>query len=210
MITTANKQLGTLVISSFGLLIIRLFYTSEGCYLFLVWNLFLAYLPYWFINRCIRATQPWKKQVYCLLSVLFLPNAPYIITDLFHLDNGNSLMPTWFDLVLICTFAITGLIYFILSLHGILFHLYHNFIFRRYIHVVKLALLAACAYGIYLGRYLRFNSWDVITNPLHLVKSIFISLFHPSHFKETWAITLTFTLFLFLIYELRQKQNNTI
>ncbi len=210
MITNVNKQLGYLLISSLGLLLIRLFYTGQACYLFLIWNLWLAYIPYWFINRCIRATQPWKKQVYCLLSILFLPNAPYIITDLFHLDKTNTTMPIWFDLVLICTFAITGLLYFSLSLHAILMSLKSSTFLKRYIHWVKLVLLAACAYGIYLGRFLRFNSWDVIANPLHLLKSIFISLFHPSHFKETWAITLTFTLFLFLIYELRQKQNTNV
>lgn len=179
----------------------RIIYSGEFGFAFLLWNLFLAYLPYWFINRCIRHTQPWKQSLYALFSILFLPNAPYIVTDLFHLGQSKA-VPEWFDLILIFCFALTGLYYFVISFHRLLQWLKQVPIINHYPQITKLLLLSACAYGIYLGRFLRFNSWDVVSHPFHLVKTIGVSLFHPTHFAETWAITLTFTLFLFLVYEL--------
>jgi uncharacterized membrane protein len=206
---TIVKEEILLLGACFLFLTTRILYSGQFGFVFLIWNLWLSYLPYWFINRCIRSTQPWKQLLFVSLSILFLPNAPYIVTDLFHLGKTTA-MPLWFDLLLIVTFALAGLYYFVKSLKRILMFLQTFPFVHKHIYVIKVALLIACGYGIYLGRFLRFNSWDAVTHPFYLIKTIFTSLFHPSHYKETWAITIAFTLFLFLVYELslNEKKKN--
>ncbi|MBA3665173.1 MAG: DUF1361 domain-containing protein [Bacteroidetes bacterium] len=192
-----------------GLLIVaRFFKTGHYSFLFLFWNLFLAWLPLWAIKKIKNNDTVIKRRFWLAVSVLFLPNAPYILTDLFHLKK-ELLAPLWFDLILILSFAFLGLIYFILALDLIFKEIGMTFP----VYVQKLAkplLFLSSSYGIYLGRYLRFNSWDIVSQPLHLAGSVYNSIFNGSSFKETFSVTLTFTVFLYLIYEIYlsfKKQN---
>lgn len=195
---TANRK--TLLFTAACLLLsIRVIYFNSWDYLFLMWNIFLAWIPFRLSKWCIRSTQPLLKALLCFSAILFLPNAPYIITDLFHLNKSHS-APAWIDLIVISSFAILGSIYFIESIHLLLVYfntmLKHKFMLRW----IECLLLLLSAYGIYLGRFLRFNSWDVLQKPFSLLSAVLRSLFHNNHYKETWAITLAFTVFLFLIY----------
>jgi uncharacterized membrane protein len=191
------------------MLICRVYMTGHLSFFFLIWNLFLAWLPYWIIKKC-EQSRPILAQITLIgLCILFLPNAPYIITDLFHLTK-NLKAPLWFDLVLILSFSSLGLIYFVLSCEK-LFAIVQKFIpskfwFRNF----KLLVVLSNGYGIYLGRYLRFNSWDIITNPDELAKRIFISIFSPGHFKETFSVTLIFAVFLYLILELYESSKTSL
>lgn len=153
---------------SFALLAIRIAWTESITYLFLCWNLFLAFVPYF----AARALQDQKNglKAYVLLTIwlVFLPNAPYILTDLFHLRPMSSL-PLWFDLCLLLSFGFNSLV---LGYHSLL--IVHKWI-RKNIGLwpARLLLLASfylSAIGIYLGRYLRWNSWDVVTKPGHLIR----------------------------------------
>lgn len=176
----------------------RGYLTGHISFLFLVWNLFLAWLPLFFI-RCIKAgTSVTLKRILISLSVLFLPNAPYIITDLFHLKE-NAIVPMWYDLILILSFSVLGIICFFITLELILTQTAK--IFPR-LKFVKEILFISTGYGIYLGRYLRFNSWEVVSDPFSLAKGMFESVFNYGHLKETAAITITFSVFLYLIFEI--------
>jgi uncharacterized membrane protein len=205
-----NKLL-TLVAFCFGLLIVRLFLTEKASFFFLLWNLFLAWLPLFFVKLFHQTDVTWKKISTVLLCILFLPNAPYIITDLFHLKK-ELVAPLWLDTILILSFALTGLCFFLLTIQELL-SLVKRFRNTQRIHLLsKCMLMVLSAYGVYLGRYLRFNSWDIISDPCHLAKGMARSIFHHDHFKETFGMTITFAAFLFLIYELYEilitsKQN---
>lgn len=188
-----------LVIFCVALLVIRHYKTEHYSFLFLFWNLFLAWLPIFLIRRVKESDLIYRKLALCVLTLLFLPNSPYILTDLFHLKK-ELIAPLWFDLIMILSFAFLGMIYFISASEILLVHI--NSLMPRFRRINKALLFLATGYGIYLGRYLRFNSWDIVSDPLTLVQGIYTSLFDPFHFKETFAVTITFTVFLYLVYEI--------
>ena len=130
--------------------------------------------------------------------LLFIPNSFYILTDLFHLGNFSGI-PLWFELAMILSFAWNGLLLGILSVRQM------EKMMERYL-AKKTELYFICpimflnALGVYIGRYLRFNSWDVITNPLQLVTDITNLAIHPFQFKYAWAMVICFSIFMTLIY----------
>ena len=120
--------------------------------------------------------------------LLFFPNAPYIFTDLLHLRLKLG-MPTWFDLLLIFSFAWNGLILGYLSLMD-MEHLVAQKFNRLAACLFSLAALAGAAFGIYLGRFLRWNSWDILTDPFALALDIGHRLLHPFQHPRTLGFTL--------------------
>jgi len=178
------------------LVLFRVKYTQNMFYLFLVWNLFLAIIPFGISTFLLE--YPNKILSYLLFPVwlIFLPNAPYIITDLFHLKQGTS-MPMWFDLLLILSFAISGMLLFFVSLND-MFILIKNQFSTNFAHFISVFALFLSGFGIYLGRYLRWNSWDLIHKPKVLINDITIRILHPMQYPKTWGITLGFG-FLFWI-----------
>ena len=76
---------------------------------------------------------------------------------------------------------------------------------RGWFNCIKFGVILSNGYGIYLGRYLRFNSWDVISNPDDLAIRMFRSVFDSRHYKETFSVTITFTIFLYLIFEIYES-----
>lgn len=183
-----------------GLLLLRLIITGQLGFVFLCWNLFLAWLPYYFVKRFNVVEGTWKKISMILLCILFLPNAPYIVTDLFHLKK-DLIAPLWLDTILILSFALTGLIFFILTINELLLLIRRFKDTKRIRLFSKIALMLLSAYGVYLGRYLRFNSWDIISDPYHLAHGIFHSLAGNGHL-QTFGVTVTLGAFLYFIYEL--------
>jgi len=141
-----------------------------------------------------------------LIWLLFFPNAPYILTDLFHLRLKSS-MPIWFDLLLILSFAWTGLMFGFTSLWNIE-NLLRNNLKPIYINLISSLLLFIGSFGIYVGRYLRWNSWDIINQPFDLFYDIGDRIINPFDHPRTWGMTLFMGGFLNLIYfSLRLVQN---
>jgi len=147
-----------------ALLFVRVMRSHSGAYLFLVWNLILAIVPaaaaIWFAQARSRVTQ----SVGFVIWLLFLPNAPYILTDFVHLRERPGI-PLWFDIALLLSFAGTGLLLGYSSLADV-----QGVVAKRFGHVASWATaftaLILSGFGIYLGRFLRFNSWDVLSDPL--------------------------------------------
>jgi uncharacterized membrane protein len=171
-------------------------------FIFLNWNLFLAFIPWAFTTLAIIKPKLQKSKLTIALIflswLLFFPNAPYILTDLFHLTH-NSLMPIWFDLVLILSFAWTGLLFGFFSLLDIEFLLAKS-IKRCYLTAISIVILFVGGFGIYIGRYLRWNSWDIITNHSQLIYDIGDRFINPFSHPRTWGVTLLMGLLLNLIY----------
>lgn len=121
MLLTTVKKLQLLTLCGLVLLIIRVAQTQTLSYVFLIWNVALAYLPYRLSKWCIRDTQPVLKPLYSLGAILFLPNAPYLITDLYHLQNQEGI-PLWFDFILLCLVSVQGIFYFIASTNHLVYY----------------------------------------------------------------------------------------
>ena len=194
--------MGGLSLLCFSFSIFRFIYTDTKVFLFLNWNLFLAFVPWAVTSVTILKPklQTYRITIFILLSIwlLFFPNAPYILTDLFHL-RLKSAMPKWFDLILILSFAWTGLVFGFLSLWDIE-KILSKSMNRIWMSLISVCLLFIGSFGIYLGRYLRWNSWDIINEPFHLIYDITDRLVNPFDHPRTWGVTIFMGIFLNIIY----------
>jgi uncharacterized membrane protein len=141
------------------------------------WNFFLAVIP--FVLSLVLFRQTLKQRHRSLLwwlgvavFVAFLPNAPYILTDIIHfvrhVQQGASIWLITLVLVpLYVVFLTAGFEAYMLSLMNVESYL-HRHGLVRYAPPIVMALHGLSAIGIYLGRFLRFNSWDLVTR-LHAV-----------------------------------------
>jgi uncharacterized membrane protein len=189
----------------FSLLLVmsRVIVTGNLTFLFLAWNLFLAYVPY-FISRKLEQSPRlveniWKFALVFIVWLLFIPNSFYILTDLFHVDDLKGDRPRWFDLTLILSFAWNGLLLGILSVRQMeKIFLYCLHIRNRFFFLYPVMWLNAL--GIYIGRYMRFNSWDVVTNPFQLLGDIGNMLLHPFQHIYPWGMICCFSVLMTIIY----------
>lgn len=194
--------LGIYSLLCFFLSLFRFVYSDTKAFLFLNWNLFLAFIP-WLLTTIVIIHPKIKNSKLIIAALLvfwllFFPNAPYILTDLLHLRLRSS-MPKWFDLILILSFAWTGLLFGLLSLWDIerLLSKYVKFI---WVKVIAVAFLFLGSFGIYLGRYLRWNSWDILSNPFKLIYDVGDRLINPLTHPRTWGVTVFMGLFLNMLY----------
>jgi uncharacterized membrane protein len=194
--------MGYLSLFCFGLSVFRCIYAGNKAFLFLNWNLFLAFIP-WVLTSLsvVKAHVRKSKAAILILSglwLLFFPNAPYVLTDLFHLRLRLS-MPIWFDLILILSFAWTSLLFGFLSLWDIEYLLSKK-IKRVSVTVISTGLLFIGSFGVYIGRNLRRNSWDIIRKPLGLIFDIGERIINPFDHRTTWGMTIFMGLFLNMLY----------
>ncbi len=186
-----------------ALFIGRVYWSRNVTYLFLVWNLFLAWLPYTFslVVASLHQRHPrawWLLIVPAALWLIFLPNAPYIVTDLWHLDERRP-VPMWYDIGMLATFAWTGLFLAIASLYTMQ-NIVRDYCGRLVSWLFAFTAIGATGFGIYLGRFLRMNSWDVFFQPHDVVADILPRLAHPIRYSQTYGVTLLFAAFFFICY----------
>lgn len=184
-----------------GLLIaVRIFYTGSLLYLFLVWNIFLAWVPFVISSlfKKLNSTGKWKQALVFCCWLAFFPNALYIVTDLIHIDL-ETVVPKWFDALLLFSSAVLGLILAFISLYRV--ELFFNKMINRKLQApLIIFILFLGSFGVYLGRFLRWNSWDIVSNPLQLMFSIGHRIISPLDHLQTWGITMLFTVFFYLLY----------
>lgn len=149
-----------------ALLEIRVHETGSSYYRFLIWNLTLAWVPFVIaVAAYARAQRRIDALVWLLLVpwLLFFPNAPYLLTDFIHLDEGPA--PLWYDALMLSAFAWTGLMLGFGSLHLVQMILRQAF-GPRVAWAAVLGALGLASVGVYIGRFIRFNSWDALLHPL--------------------------------------------
>lgn len=193
--------MGASLTLSVVLITLRVFWTHNMMFVFLLWNLFLALIPFGLSTMVGLTAGRIKARV--LLPVgavwlLFFPNAPYILTDLFHLEPRPG-VPYWFDLALILSCAWNGLMLAYASLSDMQALVARRLGWGAGWGFATVAMLLS-SFGVYLGRFLRFNSWDIFTNPLNLFYDIFVHVVHPVSHPRAWGVTLLYGVFLLLGY----------
>ncbi|MEM5565421.1 DUF1361 domain-containing protein [Psychroserpens sp. AS72] len=192
---------------SIVLLMIRMKLHQSFYLLFLVWNLFLAIIPFAITTGLTSPKKINKISLFIFFGIwlLFLPNAPYLVTDLMHLTRTDQSF-LWLDILVIMSFAFNGLILFFLSLSD-MEKLLKRYLKPNMIMPLMLSIFGLTAFGIYLGRFLRHNSWEIINNPLNIFSDIFNIIFQPN--IEAWIFTLTFGSFLAISYWMLKAFSNS-
>ncbi|MGN6437128.1 MAG: DUF1361 domain-containing protein [Agriterribacter sp.] len=187
---------------AFTLLMIgaRMVYTGESYGLYLMWNLFLAWLPFAF-SLLLNKTYKRRWLYYLVLAVwlLFFPNAPYIITDFFHLEP-RSPVPYWYDLLILFWASWNGCILGFISLMNVERSLSNRYP-RKWVNMSVYVFIILCAFGVYAGRYLRWNSWDVVANPHDIVNDVKFIALNPEDNLRTWGVTFFFSLLMIVCYK---------
>ena len=144
---------------------------------FLLWNLALAAIP-WFAARSLAAARsPSSLAAAAVPWLLFLPNAPYLVTDLVHL-RVRPPVPIWFDVLLFASFALAGCVLGWASLEKVHVKLARTLGRARSAAAIAAAILLT-GFGVYLGRFDRWNSWDVLTRPGDLLSGAAAALVRP-------------------------------
>jgi uncharacterized membrane protein len=187
-----------------ALLLVRAKITQSIYFFFLIWNLFLAYTPLGLTSIMMNRLNLIEKPLYfyplLLCWLLLLPNAPYLITDFIHLQKETG-VPVWFDVLLLTSFSASGLLFGLASMKNIYNMLTIKFSIRAAdISMGFICLL--CGFGMYLGRFLRYNSWDILQRPITLGSDIFWSLIAADTYRAAWGITLGFGILMLLLFSL--------
>jgi len=186
-----------------GLVAGRVFLSRHPGYAFLIWNLALAWVPLGlalavYLGYRARWPRP-LLGVAAALWLLFLPNAPYIVTDYVHLWWGHDGAPAWFDALAITAYAVTGLLLGFASLY-LVQAVAHCLLGDRMTWLLVHGTLALSSIGIYLGRYQRMNSWDALRDPLRIPVMIAERLTDPLGNEALIAVVLSFTVVLMGLY----------
>jgi uncharacterized membrane protein len=168
-----------------------------------VWNLVLAWVPYlvslWAASLNLLAP---RRALLLVppgaLWLVFFPNAPYILTDFLHLSPRPG-VPLWYDILLLATFSWTGLILAIASLR-----IMHTLVREHLGGLISWGFVGLAlglgGMGIYLGRFSRFNSWDLLLAPREVLKTLLMRLLDPLSYPRFYGFTLLFSAFLLVAY----------
>jgi uncharacterized membrane protein len=129
---------------------------------------------------------------------LLLPNAPYIVTDLIHVGYGPA-SQIFYNTVLLFSCALTGLV---LGLHSIshMHKVFESRFQKNTTSALMILVMLLASFGVAIGRFLRFNSWDILTNIDTLLESISNVFIYPQLYIHIYIITGTFFFFLFMAY----------
>jgi uncharacterized membrane protein len=134
-------------------------------YWYMAWNLTLAWIPLVLaVAFASAAAQRHGNTIRLVLFaawLLFLPNAPYMVTDVVHLQNGPVPLVQYF---MFTGFAVTGLVLGLGSLYVMHCALLGGWT-RRSVTLIVCGCLVLCGVGLYLGRVVQVNSWDAVLAP---------------------------------------------
>ncbi len=199
-----NKLLVGWIIFIGGLIACRIYFTGELLFIFLIWNLFLAWIPFYTSTKLQQLkNQPWAQYAVLLIWLLFFPNSLYIITDLIHVGRATG-APKWYDATLLFSAALLGLLLAFVSLYQV-----EKFLQRKMnpqlVNAFVILILFLGSFGVYLGRFLRWNSWNILNKPLDLFISIGDRILNPIVNWYTWGVTCMLTILFFLIYYSAKK-----
>lgn len=185
-----------------SLVFARVAYTDSGRHMGLIWNLFLAWIP--FMLAYFAHAVSWRRRalyliipVIAFLWLIFFPNAPYMLTDLQDLARRAPGAPLWYDVIIVVWCSWTGMLLGVISLY-----LMQDIIVRSFGRlagwVFVFVISALSSFGIYIGRFVRLNSWDILQNPAETAQEILGIVIDPS--RRLAAFTLLYTVFFLFVF----------
>lgn len=185
------------------LLVARMVVAGNSKFSFMIWNLFLAWLPVLFalgfrLNLAKHRLQSWQNLILLGLWLGFLPNSFYLMSDLIHLQSSGE-ASILFDIAMMMSFIINGLILGYLSVYIVHTQLLKKWS-DRLVAVFLAGIFLACGFAIYLGRFLRWNTWDIIINPFGILFDLSERVVNPVLHIQTYVVTITFFVLLSCTY----------
>ena len=188
----------------------RVLRTGDHQYVFLLWNLFLAWIPLFLSTLLQRKLSRFQQAIVFGSWLLFFPNALYLVTDLVHLRDELDI-PGWYDIILVFSAVMNGLMLAYTSMVKI--ERYLNLSVKRgRTDLILFSCFSVSSFGVYLGRVLRFNSWTIFVHPFGIYRQVYSQLANPLGHIQTWGMTATlsmfFTLFYFIIKRLPRLLEN--
>lgn len=203
-----NQMLVLFALYCLALSLFRAKMTHSIYLFFLIWNSFLAVIPYVITSflKLNHEDKPLKSISYLVLVgwLLLLPNSFYIITDLVHIVRTDGRL-FWLDMILVSSYSVLGFAAGIKSIYQFELLIKKKYSIQKATFLIPIICLL-CGIGIYLGRILRFNSWDVIMSPINL----FFTVLNQVITIEAFQFSLLFGTFIYFIYLLKKSiyENN--
>lgn len=197
------KLFSLITLGCISLIILRLFIHADRTFIFLLWNYFLALIPLVLSSLLLQMNKHGYRLPVMLFTgigwMLFFPNAPYILTDFIHLTCSSTYFMS-LDILTISWFAIASFLAAVISLNDVATVLRSRYRQKR-VTIMILGLSLLTGFGIYLGRYLRFNSWDVLQKPDAIFYEVSERVVNPTLHPRTWMVTVGFGMLLFVVYQ---------
>lgn len=199
------KSIIPVLILAIILNILRIIIWGKFSYLYLLWNILLSFIPYIISLILVSLYREEKINNFFILFgllfwILFIPNAHYLITDFIHLDEVKH-APLLFDTFLIFSSALTGLLFGLYSLSHVDEIIKSKFS-KKVSSIILLSSFILIGFGIYLGRFLRFNSWDFFTNHTSLWKGVSSVFYGANGGVNAILYIILFTSFVYVSYKM--------
>jgi len=183
--------------------ILRIFLFGNTTFLYMFWNIFLAFVPFLISSILLLNTNKGNitKPIFIIgfiLWFIFLPNAPYVITDFIHLGRIHN-VPVMYDMFLLFASASVSLLmglYSIMQMEKILLLKFT----KKITNIIIIVTILFASFGVYLGRYLRFNSWDLFISHDSLFTSIWKIFTGSNNYANVYGYTLLFFIFIYTSY----------
>lgn len=184
-----------------SLVLFRILLSGRSTYNFMILNLALAWIPFIFSTTLVHVKHK-KRQSHVrikllilgILWILFIPNAPYLLTDFIHLKLRDNI-PLWYDVLLLESFTLLGLLLGTISSMQIE-HILKDRVGKTTSTYISIGIFFLISCGVALGRFFRFNSWDVFISPIMFLKELHLYFFSPSIWIESMAFSIFFFFFL--------------
>ena len=197
------KQIILLLFLAIVLNIMRIVIFGSFSLIYILWNLFLALLPFLISSLLLQQAKKVKlSRIVFIIGGIFwlllLPNAPYLFTDLIHIGVVHN-VPALYDSVILFSSAWVGMLLGMYSLFQMeqIFKMKYS-ILKTNILIVIIIFLTS--FGVYLGRFLRFNSWDIFVNHFSVLRSVWGILSQAAIHIEAYLYTILFFFFIYLSY----------
>ena len=180
-------------------------------FVWMPWNIFLALIAVYFSSLTVKTKDEFKKAVYLLIAILFIPNTIYIATDLAHIyKNWLAISENYLKPVLIIQYLIfipIGIITFLKSVTNIEEGIEKLLKLRRKDRQLSISLLNfLVSFGVVIGRVQRANSWEVLTNPLKIYENV-LKTFQS---RELMTYVIVFGVFLNITYFAFTSRNDGV
>lgn len=220
---SARSRLGLALLgsslASVGLFVAGALANNSTEFAYLSWNLFLAWLPLLFALWLERTVQrklwsSWQALLLTILWVAFLPNSFYMITDYVHVQDVLR-VDLLYDIIMFTSFILNGILLGYLSLH-VVHHQLEQRLSKRTSSLLVAIVLAVSSFAIYVGRDLRWNTWDILANPAGILVDVSNRVLSPRAHPQIFTTTVSFFVLLGSVYvvtwyiarNLRQQKAN--